>query len=283
VDALYRSAEGKARVLARYRDLLDRWPLPRQELRVATREGETFVVASGRESAPSLILLHGSGGNSTAWLAEIAVWATHFRVYAIDLIGDAGFSATTRPRLDSGAYAPWLGDVLAGLRVEKAAFVGFSLGGWLAVDWTTHHPHSVTHLVLLSPGGIGRQRASFLFRMLPLLLCGARGRRRALEITNGSMQPGLENGRAEYLEFLGLVQQEHRRRMDRLPTFSDARLRRLTMPVLALVGERDVILNSNETCRRLKTLVPTARVVVVPGAGHAVPHDAGAVLEFIRR
>jgi hypothetical protein len=48
-----------------YRKVLDRRPVPRTELRIPTREGETFVIGFGRLESPPLLLLHGSQANAT--------------------------------------------------------------------------------------------------------------------------------------------------------------------------------------------------------------------------
>ncbi len=282
MSALYRSAAGEARVRDRYRALLDAWPVPRDERVVATREGDTFVVVSGPAGAPPLVLLHGSGSNSAMWTAEIAAWAPHFRIYAIDLIGDPGFSAPSRPRLDSGAYGPWLADVLDGLSLAAVSLVGTSLGGWLALEFAIQNPQRVTRLVLLAPGGVGRQRPSFLFRVVPLLLLGAWGRSRALAITSGPAGADPGGVRSRYLDFLSVVQQEFRRRMDPLPIFADTALRHLGMPVLALVGARDVILDSAETQRRLRACAARAEVESIAEGGHALSGCADRILRFLR-
>jgi pimeloyl-ACP methyl ester carboxylesterase len=282
MSALYRSADGEARVRAHYRAMLDAWPDSREERVVPTREGETFVVISGTVGAAPLVLLHGSGSNSAMWTAEVAAWAPFFRIYAIDLIGDPGFSAPSRPRLDSGAYAPWLADVFDGLSLGAVSLVGTSLGGWLALDFATQHPERVHRLVLLAPGGVGRQRPSFLLRVLPLLLLGAWGRRRALAITSGAGGGDRDGARARYLDFLAIVQQEFRRRMDPLPIFPDAALVRLGMPVLVLVGARDVILDSAETERRLRKCAARAEVESIAEGGHALVGFEARILRFLR-
>jgi hypothetical protein len=71
-----------------------------------------FVVTCGQALAPPLVLLHGSGANSMMWAGHVAAWAEHFRIHAIDVIGEPGLSAPSRPPLASDAYAAWLDDVL---------------------------------------------------------------------------------------------------------------------------------------------------------------------------
>jgi pimeloyl-ACP methyl ester carboxylesterase len=157
MKCVYKSEEGERQVQERYRRFLERWPVPSQQLRVPTREGETFVVACGDPAAPPLLLLHGSGGNAAMWMGDVAVWAAHYRVFAIDMLGEPGLSAPSRPPLESDAYALWLDDVMAALALERVSIVGMSLGGWLALDYATRRPQRVHSLALLCPGGVGRQ------------------------------------------------------------------------------------------------------------------------------
>src|SRR5258706_15654187 len=98
---IYKSKEGERAVKERYRTCLKYWPAPNRQFSVPTRQGETFVVECGDESAPPLLLLHGSGGNAVMWMDDVAAWTKHFHVYAIDMIGEPGLSAPSRPPLES--------------------------------------------------------------------------------------------------------------------------------------------------------------------------------------
>jgi pimeloyl-ACP methyl ester carboxylesterase len=95
--------ESQRKVRDRYLAFLKRWPVPNQQIRLATSQGETFVVASGPEGAPPLLLFHGSAGNSAMWMGDVPTFASAFRVYSIDMIGEAGLSAPSRPALGSDA------------------------------------------------------------------------------------------------------------------------------------------------------------------------------------
>jgi pimeloyl-ACP methyl ester carboxylesterase len=283
VSEIWKSAEGARAVRERTQAFLAHWPVPSRQLRVPTREGETFVVACGAESAPPLVLLHGSGSNSVMWMGDVAAWATQFRVYSVDMIGEPGLSAPSRPALDSDAHALWLDDVLRELSLARASFVGLSLGGWLALDYAIRRPERVERLALLCPGGVGRQRPSFIWRVAPLLLLGAWGRRRAMALALGATEEPTTPVARAFGEYFALIHTHFRPRRDRLPVFSDAALRGLAMPVLAIVGGRDALLDSAETKRRLERSAPKASVELLPDQGHLLRGQTARVLDFLVR
>src|ERR1700677_2882245 len=126
MKAIYKTEKGKAEVDAKYREILSLWPVANVQRTVPTREGETFVIECGPESAPPLVLLHGSTANASSFIGDVATWSKAFRVYAIDMIGEPGFSAPSRPPLASDRYVPWLDDVMAGLSLTRISIVGVS-------------------------------------------------------------------------------------------------------------------------------------------------------------
>jgi pimeloyl-ACP methyl ester carboxylesterase len=280
---IYKSAEGERAIRERTARWLAYWPVPSRQLRLPTREGETFVVACGEESAPPLVLLHGSGATSVMWMGDVAAWSKQFRVYAIDMIGEPGLSAPSRPPLASDAYALWLDDVLLGLAVERAAFAGISLGGWLALDYAIRRPARVQSLALVCPGGVGKQRASFLWKVVPLLLLGGWGRRKAMAVALGSSPGPATPVERAFGEYVALIHTHFRPRREKLPVFSDAALRGLTLPVLAIVGARDALLDSRDTERRLRRAAPSAEVELLPDAGHLVRGQSARILDFLMR
>jgi pimeloyl-ACP methyl ester carboxylesterase len=277
VNGIYTSAAGARAVGQRYRELLATWPVAAEHLRVPTREGETFVVASGPPDAPPLVLLHGSGSNAVMWAGDVAAWSEHFRVYAVDLIGEPGLSAPARPPMTSGAYAPWLDDVLDALGVARASVVAVSLGGWVALDYATRHPERVARMVLLTPTGVAKQKLGAVLGAVLLKPFGEWGTRRSMELLLGP-QVRTQRGSAE---FVRLVSQHFRYRREPVPVVDDAALRRAAMPMLAILGARDAFIDSSRTAERLSRLVPAATVRVVPDAGHLLPAQTAPILEFL--
>ncbi|WP_280671007.1 MULTISPECIES: alpha/beta fold hydrolase [unclassified Kitasatospora] len=62
----------------------------------------------------------------------------------------------------------------------------------------------------------------------------------------------------------------------------------LRVPALFLLGARSAMHDSREVADRIGRLVPSARVEIVPGAGHALPTDkpelvADRILDAVTR
>jgi 2-hydroxy-6-oxonona-2,4-dienedioate hydrolase len=93
-----------------------------------------------------LILLHGNGGHAEIFLRNIMPLAEHFRVYAIDLLGQG---LTDKPDIDY-SIPDFVAHVLSfmdAISVRQAHIVGHALAGWIATYLTVHHPDRVKSLV----------------------------------------------------------------------------------------------------------------------------------------
>jgi pimeloyl-ACP methyl ester carboxylesterase len=284
--AIYKSLDGERQVKAHYQALLGRWPVPNEQIHVPTREGETVVIACGPRDAPPVILLHGAAFNSATWMGDVMSWSSHFRLYAVDVIGHPGLSAPSRPPYETDAHALWLDDVREGLGLKQAAMVGLSLGGWLAIDYATRRPGRITSLVLLAPGGVGGDlisMAKLIFMILPLMMLGAWGRSRASRMMLGPMPATTGSDGRAAKDFLTLVNRHFRQRLDKVARFSDATLQRLTMPTFVIVGERDPMLDPMETIRRLKETAPQTECLALPDVGHAVVGQTKPIEDFLLR
>jgi pimeloyl-ACP methyl ester carboxylesterase len=262
--------------MALYDSWLARWPAPYTTLTVPTRHGSTFVIASGAEAAPPLVLIHGAGTNSTMWAGDVADYSRHYRVLAVDLVGEPGKSAPNRPSWHGPAYAEWLEDVLNALQLEAVTIIGLSQGAWTALKFAVSHPARVKALVLLSPGGIVPDRLSFVVRALPLMLLGRWGGKRINRmVLAGQPVP------AEVEEALMVLMTHFKTRIGVLPIFSDTELRRLTMPVQLVMGAQDALRDAQKITARMQQLVPHLAATLVPEAGHALVNARTYILPFL--
>jgi pimeloyl-ACP methyl ester carboxylesterase len=155
-----------------YDALLERWGVPVEQLEV----GGTHVNACGPADAPPIVLLAGHGATSPVWFSVAPRLAEQHRVYAIDLLGDAGRSTGTPPRTIDELMS-WLTGVLDGLRVDRPQLVGHSYGAWIALTYTLRNPDRVDRLALIDPTDCYTGlRLPYIARALPSLLRPSRQR-----------------------------------------------------------------------------------------------------------
>jgi pimeloyl-ACP methyl ester carboxylesterase len=167
------------------------------------------------------------------------------------------------------------------LTIAQTSIVGVSLGGWLALDYATRRPERVQGLVVLCPGGIGRQKLSIVFKTVALRMLGGWGTRKASELVLGRAPANPSPALQYFMDFMSLIHKSLRPRMVKLPIFSNQALQRLTMPVMALLGGKDVLLDSAETKQRLERNVPQVEIRCNPEAGHFVGKQTAPILEFL--
>ncbi|MEV5748553.1 alpha/beta fold hydrolase [Actinoallomurus sp. NPDC052308] len=107
-------------------------------------------------NGPPLLLIHGIGDNSGTWEDVIPRLAERHTVIAPDLLGH-GESAKPRADYAIAAYACGMRDLLSVLDVDRVSVVGHSLGGGIAMQFAYQFPERCERLVLIAPGGIGRE------------------------------------------------------------------------------------------------------------------------------
>jgi pimeloyl-ACP methyl ester carboxylesterase len=274
--SLYKSAEGERIVMAHYDRLLARWPAPYETVRVATRYGETFGIVSGAATAPPLVLLHGASSNALAWGGDVIELSRRFRTYALDVIGEPGRSAPSRPAWAGPAYADWLTDVLAGLNLTNIALIGISQGGWLALKFATQQPARVTRLILLAPGGIVMPRLSFLLRAIPLSFMGRWGAEAINHIVFGRQPIN-----AEVMAFMNEIMTHFKPRIEPQPLYTAAELAALTMPILLIAGAEDALLPAEKIAARLTRCAPNVTARILPHTGHVLHTVAPEIVPFL--
>ena len=108
-------------------------------------------------SGPTVVLLHGSAPGVSAWSnwhAAIPVLSRRFRVVAPDI---PGFGYTARPAGAQYDMKYWVAHFIAfldALHIDRAALVGNSFGGGLALSTCLAAPARVSALALMGSGGV---------------------------------------------------------------------------------------------------------------------------------
>jgi pimeloyl-ACP methyl ester carboxylesterase len=116
-------------------------------MQVVLGDAEVFVTSDG--SGPPVVLVHSLSFDGDMWAAQRAALSSRHRVITIDLRGHG--RTRSQPRAISlEDLADDVAEVLTALGVERAAYVGLSLGGMVGMRLALRHPDRVTALGLLN-------------------------------------------------------------------------------------------------------------------------------------
>ena len=212
-----------------------------ESLRLTINGRNIYCLRAGTGSP--VVLVHGGASDSRDWIDTITSLSGRYTFYAPDLIG---FGQSDRD--NKGYYLSDFSDFLLGLieelGLERPALVGHSLGGRVCLDAALKGPDRVGRLVIADSSGLGRMSwlGSFLFTFFWALRKVLRRR-----------QP--------FPRFLA-------KKGDDYNNVSDATLRGLNTPTL-IVWKRCDPYMPLKIARRAGRLIPGAKLVVLPGYGHA--------------
>lgn len=110
----------------------------------------TRVLRAGAGEA--VVMLHGTSGHLEAFVRNIPTFSEHFEVHALDMLGH-GYTENPGGDLRIPRYVRHVLDYLDSRGIERAHFIGESLGGWVAGRLAADHPDRVSRIVLVAPGG----------------------------------------------------------------------------------------------------------------------------------
>lgn len=219
---------------------------------------------------PPLLLLHGGLFDIDLQFGGILPsLAVDRQVVAMDLQGHGGTNDTDRPlrRADLARDAVGLLDHLG---IERVDVVGYSLGGWIAIELAVRHPARIRRLVASSAGyaaaGMrGTQNADAVGEMTVEMIAGT-----PMEATYLAKSPHPDREHLQtLLDKLGGVFAE--------PDFTAEQIRGIAAPTLVTVGDSDMVtLDHAVAFFRLRggdvngdfDGLPAAQLAVLPGTTH---------------
>lgn len=216
----------------------------------------------GGGHAPTLVLVHGSGGQAGDWYRIVPALLRRFSLLIPDLPGHGESGPSSGP-LAVGDLGGALGALLDAERPhEKVILVGNSLGGWVSLLYASEHPERVARVVGISSSGI------FATLPVPLVPHDRDEARRLLLAVRGPSAPVPSD--AELDAAIAAIAAGPASRLVtglRAGDFLEGRAASLRVPVDLVWGEEDGLLVPDYG-RRLASLLPDARLHLLARCGH---------------
>lgn len=242
----------------------------------------------------NMVLIHGAGDNLNMWYHQVPVFSKRYRVITYDVRGsgksDSPEGEYTIPLFAEDAY-----QLMKALKVSEAYFLGYSMGGRIALQLALEHPEMVKALVLAnssvglvppSPEAIERRK-----RIIELLQ--KKDMKTFAEMmTTAAFSPDFKSRNPAEFERYKKVKMRNKpegiaRLMGALaapPSPPD--LSKVRCPTLLIVGEHDFYMGV-EQGKLAQQAIAGSELVVLP-TGHAAAIEAperfnAVVLDFLSR
>ena len=225
-------------------------------------------------SGPAVALVHGFGLNRGMWQWQLPALTPYFRVLTYDLLGH-GESASPEGTPDLAMFSGQLLGLLDRCGIERAAVVGFSLGGMIARRFALDYPDRLSALAILHSAhdrtpaerAAVRERVRHTRAHGPSANVGS-----ALERW---FTPAFRTRAPERIELVRRwITSNDPDSFSRIyPVLAEgdveiARgLERIACPALVMTGEDDPG-NTPAMSRAMAGLIPGARLVILPGLRH---------------
>jgi len=255
----------------------------------------------------SVIFLHGTGDNTQMWWNQTKAFSGPYRFLGVDMRGSG---KTARPK---GDYTPEImgKDMLEWWRFAKLqmaadyeaadplaelaktpAWVGYSMGGRVALQLASAHPELFKGLVMVSSGiGLNKPTPEAAKRREDMMALLQKNdmKKWAEMATEGAFSPGFKQKNQKAFEQYMKVklQQKNDGVLGQMRGMANAPvpdLSKVKFPVLFIAGQNDQGFGPEEA-KQAAAALPNAKVVILP-TGHASPIEAPdqfnkTVMDFI--
>lgn len=236
---------------------------------------EIFYQWQGREDGPVLVLINGLLTDLSSWAGHLDAYTEHFRVLTYDCRGQGGSEKPEAGPYLPGEHTADLAGLLDQLGVRRAALLGVSNGGLIAMRYAAANPDRVTALVLANT--YGRADVALQVKMHSWLsamqaggppvrfdvslawIWGASFLNRAYD----ALKPWREKGSAIPVHAAAHLIEgaKHHDSLEQLPN--------IICPTLIMVGDEDVLTPLSYS-HELQRRIAGSRIVMLEQAGHAM-------------
>ena len=228
---------------------------------------------SGGTGEP-LVLVHGLGSSALDFVWLMPALARQHRVYALDLLGYGGSS---KPDVDYsvGLQSGVLRQFVDTLRLQQIDLAGFSMGGWISLEFAAQSPDRVRRLILLDSAGMKFTPSFDVGLLSPYTMAEVRAMEKLLTPQAERIPTFVTRDLLRVLREERWIIQHTVANMMTGRDVMDGKLAGVTMPVLLVWGKQDVLipLSVGEEMHRE---MPQSVLVTLEGCGHIAPiecHD----------
>jgi pimeloyl-ACP methyl ester carboxylesterase len=277
---LFKSKEGKEKILKLYNQKLNELNIEYSEKLVETKFGVTHVIITGDTKKPPLVLIHGTGGCAPLILESFSNLSSKYCVYAIDVLAQPNKSAETRLDMKTLDYGKWLTELIIKLKLKEVTLVGFSFGGLISLKALEFNETSIKEVFLIAPVYIvnGNPILSLWKMFIPLKsFIKSNDKRKIMKVMDVLFS---ETDDDFALEFLANTFQYCNMDFSPLPVISKRNANNIKTSITIFAAESDIMFPGKKMIKRAKSIFPSLmRTVLLKNSKHVPTQNDFQVIE----
>ncbi|HET6245160.1 MAG: alpha/beta hydrolase [Bacteroidetes bacterium] len=285
---MFKTRKAESSYLRAYNNTLALWPIAYEAVNIKTSFGTAHIIISGPKNGDPLVLLHGMNASSTMWYPNIDALADKHRVYAIDFILEPGKSISNEKIKDKQKIIEWYNEIFNHLKLEQISIVGASRGGWLALHLAMDTTNRIKNIVLLSPAQSfnfiklkRKMRSNVYFFLFP--------KRKRLRKSLQTFSSNADKIKALYIDQYYIASEKSKKNLSllQMTPFPNEKLKSLKMPVLLLIGDKDII-NDQKSIVKAQEFISNIETDIIQNSGHFLNMDQSEIvnkriLDFLKK
>jgi pimeloyl-ACP methyl ester carboxylesterase len=284
---IYRTAKLEDEVHKLYDLKLADWPVKFQNLFIDTKYGKVHVIACGPDTAKPVLLFHAASLSGLSWAENIEDLSKYYRLYAVDNPGEAGKSELKDINIfpDNGKKISELySEISDKLNIKNSAVISASNGGYIALNYAYYAPERIKALVLLGPMGITPLANKSIFMMTIVSMYPFKF------VRNYVSDWAIGDNyivKEKYGDWFDLAMLSTFPAVAKPRPITSEQKRKMTMPVLLILGNKDNLVGNSETAKNTALEFPNIEIEITE-SGHLIGVEKSdfmnkRILEFFKK
>ncbi len=269
MKTIYKTEEGKKRIIELYDRQLERLKVPYRDIYVETSFGRTHLIETGAAEGEPLLVFHGGNATTAYNLLTCDFLFKDFHIYAVDSIGHPGKSAETSLSAVNYDYGKWTGEVIDALGYDRISLFGGSFGGGIIAKTMCEVPEKIKRVVIYIPSGIKNGFQLKNARMMyPMIMYWITGKDEWLKKTMMPMAITEDNITAD-IYATAKLSIDNVKVKTVMPTNVEAsRMAKCKAPTLVMAAEKDCLFPGTGVIKRAEKIISNCKTYLIEGRGH---------------
>ena len=283
---IYKSLEGKEKILALYDSQLERLEKSWSDKWVTTSFGKTHLIETGNLGGIPLLVFHGGNATTAYNLLACDFLLDDFHIFAVDTIGHPGKSAEVSLSARNYDYGKWVGEVIFAIGYHSIRCFGGSFGAGIIAKTMCVAPEKMERVVLYVPSGIKNAPAiNSMSMMFPMIMYWITHKDKWLRKCMLPMAVTEENITSDIYETAKLSINYSKVKTGMPSNVSEKDMMKCKASTLVMAGERDCLFPAKGVIPRAKRIIQNVSTYLLEDRGHMsslTKQEKEMIIDFLR-